>query len=158
MSNLKNTLEDGLSMAQSGLDSGKKKLEINKEMRQLENEIRQLNNRKAENFLNIGQYIHLLYRKRGIDAPDLRDIFYDISVIDTTIWNHRERIKDLKAASGSLTCKQCNIKIHINEKFCANCGASTDDTQQSEFMLACTVCEQLLSESYNFCPVCGNEC
>ena len=49
------------------------------------------------------------------------------------------------------TCEKCGAILNVNQKFCSNCGADTQSSNQAK----CVSCGALIDGNSKFCPECG---
>ena len=66
-----------------------------------------------------------------------------------------ESIGESNNASSLNKCSSCGTELNHGEKFCPNCGQSTDSKKDSYPKNFCPNCGEKLSKPVKFCPNCG---
>lgn len=67
-------------------------------------------------------------------------------------WLNRGVSKNAGQTDKTKHCSKCGFLVHVEDKFCENCGAELEDNDSKD---KCPSCGGVVSEAMKFCPICG---
>ena len=85
---------------------------------------------------------------------DSEEIVNDKEITDAS-QESSEPIGESNNASSINKCSNCGTELNYGEKFCPNCGQSTDFKKDNYPKNFCPNCGEKLSDGVKFCPNCG---
>ena len=80
---------------------------------------------------------------------------HDAEISSDSIESGTESVQEESRESNVNKCSNCGTELNYGEKFCPNCGQSTDTAKENYPKNFCPNCGGKISESLKFCPNCG---
>lgn len=86
---------------------------------------------------------------------DSEEVKEDNDMTKDSSESEAESVKEESGESALNKCSNCGTELKYEEKFCPNCGQSTDFKKDNYPKNFCPNCGEKLSKSVKFCPNCG---